>query len=365
VTGVTQSAAVATFDSPFALSFLPDGRMLVTQRSSTYSIADGMSLVTQAGVVTKVAGLPTSIGMLDVKLAPDYASSGMIYFSYMVQDTTAARTGRGAGDATLFPQRVEVARGKLTIVSGQATLSGTQVIFRQNPTIVSLAGSGEPGGRITFSPNGQDLYISSGDRQELDPTFLFATSNNIGKIIRIHPDGSIPTDNPFVSTAGALGEIYTLGHRNPYGLAFAPDGTLWESEMGPMGGDELNVIKPGLNYGWPAVSYGDNYDGSPIPKPAAGDGYEASKLWWTPVIAPTGMIFYSGDVFGDWKGDIILTGLQSQGLVRVRVTNGTAKEMQRISLGARTRDIAQAPDGSLWVITDGATGQLKKLTPVF
>jgi glucose/arabinose dehydrogenase len=129
-----------------------------------------------------------------------------------------------------------------------------------------------------------------------------------------------------------------------------------------MGGDELNVIKPGLNYGWPAVSYGDNYDGSPIPKPAAGDGYEPAKLWWTPVIAPAGMIFYSGSVFGDWKGDIILTGLQSQGIVRVRITNGTPAEVQRISLGARTRDIAQAPDGSLWVITDGKTGELRKLT---
>ncbi len=365
VTGVTQSAAIATFDSPFALTFLPDGRMLVTQRSSTYSIANGLSLVTQAGVVVKVAGLPDSIGVLDVKLAPDYASSGMIYFTYMVQDTSAARVGRGAGDPTLFPQRVMAARGKLTITNGQPSLSGVQVIFSQNPAIVSLPGSGEPGGRMTFSPNGQDLYISSGDRQELDATFLFSLTNNIGKIIRIHPDGTIPTDNPFVKTAGALPEIYTLGHRNPYGLAFAPDGTLWESEMGPMGGDELNVLKPGLNYGWPAVSYGDNYDGSPIPKPAAGDGYEPSKMWWTPVIAAAGMIFYSGDVFADWKGDVVLTGLQSQGLVRVRITNGTPAEVQRISLGTRTRDVAQGPDGSLWVLTDGAAGELRKLTPVF
>jgi glucose/arabinose dehydrogenase len=362
---VTQSAAIATFDSPFALAFLPDGRMLVTQRSTTYAISDGMSLVTQAGVVTRVDGVPASIGVLDVKVAPDYATSGMIYFTYMVEDTSVDRVGRGADDPTLFPQRVEAARGKLTIVGDQPTLSDVQVLFRQNPAIVSLPGSGEPGGRMTFSPDGLDLYISSGDRQELDANFLFSLTNNIGKIIRIHPDGGIPADNPFVSTAGALPEIYTLGHRNPYGLVFAPDGTLWESEMGPKGGDELNVIKPGLNYGWPAVSYGNNYDDSPIPKPAPGDGYEPAKLWWTPVIAPAGMIFYSGDMFGDWKGDIILTGLQSQGLVRVRITNGTPVERQRISLGARTRDVAQAPDGSLWIITDGPAGQLYKLTPVF
>jgi glucose/arabinose dehydrogenase len=361
ITGVQQTAAVATFDTPWAMTFLPDGRMLVTQRNAT----GALSVVTTDGLVVPVTGLPDNIGVLDVELSPDYASTGRIFFSYMIRDLSAPRVGRAKDEPTLFPERMAVARARLVLGRSDAQLQTVQVVFQQDPTIVAYVGSGEPGGRLAFSPSGQDLYITSGDRQELDKTFLFSTTNTLGKIIRIHPDGSIPADNPFVGTAGAKGEIWTLGHRNHYGLAFAPDGQLWSSEMGPKGGDELNLVKRGLNYGWPAVSNGDNYDGSSIPDHAPGDGFEAPKVDWTPVIAPSGMIFYSGNVFADWKGDILITGLQSHGIVRVRTAGETAKEVQRVDLGTRIREIEQGPDGALWVLTDGKAGELRKLTPVF
>lgn len=361
ITGIQQSAAIATFDAPWAMTFLPDGRMLVTQRSAT----GALSVVTTEGLVVPVTGLPSNIGVLDVELSPDFVSTGRIFFSYMIRDLTAPRVGRAKDEPGLFPERMAVARARLVIGRSDAQLQDLQVVFQQDPTIVTYVGSGEPGGRLAFSPSGQHLYITSGDRQELDKTLLFSTANTLGKIIRIHPDGSIPTDNPFVATVGAKGEIWTLGHRNQYGLAFAPDGRLWSSEMGPKGGDELNLVKTGLNYGWPAVSNGDHYSGDIIPDHAPGDGFEAPKISWTPVIAPSGMIFYSGNVFADWKGDILLTGLQSHGIVRVRVTGETAQEVQRVDLGTRIREIEQGPDGALWILTDGTAGELRKLTPQF
>jgi glucose/arabinose dehydrogenase len=341
---------------------LPDGRFLITQRSAT----GGLNIVTQDGAITPISGLPTNIGVLDVELAPDFTTSHMIYFSYMVRDTSEPRVGRAKDDLTTFPERMMVARATLAEASGAASLSGVSEIFRQVPTICTFPGSGEPGGRIAFSPDGQKVFITSGDRQELDSTFLFSLDNNLGKTVRLNLDGSIPSDNPYVGTAGARGEIWTLGHRNQYGLIFIPDGRLIESEMGPNGGDELNVILPAKNYGWPAVSYGDNYGtGGPLPKPAPGDGFEPSPLTWTPVIAPAGMLLYKGDQFPNWKGDLLLTGLASKALVRVHIDGATATEVQRINVGARTRDIVEGPGGALWIITDGTAGELRKITPVF
>jgi glucose/arabinose dehydrogenase len=244
-------------------------------------------------------------------------------------------------------------------------LSNVVTFFRQDPAIVAFDGSGEPGGRMAFSPDGRYLFLTSGDRQELDASFLFDLSNTLGKILRFNRDGSIPADNPFAASATAKKEIWTIGHRNHYGLAFTRDGLLWSSEMGPKGGDELNIVKPGLNYGWPAVSNGDNYVGPPIPDHAPGDGYEAPVISWTPVIAPAGMIVCKGKLFADWSGDILLTGLQSRGIVRVRPMGTTATEVQRLDLGTRVRDIAEAPDGSLWILTDGPSGELRRLSPVF
>jgi len=286
-------------------------------------------------------------------------------FSYIVRDLSAPRVGRGKEDPSVFPERLTVARARLVESASGAQLQDVKEIFRQVPTIVALNGSGEFGGRVVYTFDNKYLILSSGDRQELDKDFLFRTDNNIGKMIRLFADGNVPTDNPYSSTAGARPEIWTIGHRNPYGLVFTPDTRLWSSEMGPKGGDELNIILPGKNYGWPAVSNGDNYDGSPIPDHAPGDGYFAPVISWTPVIAPAGMIYYNGDEFGDWRGSLLLTGLQSKGIVRVVTSGDNAQEVQRIDLGDRIRDIAQGPGGSLYFITDGTTGRLRRITPIF
>lgn len=361
VTGITQAPPLATFANPWALKFLANGDALVTQRSANATI----SVVKPDGQIIAATGMLANDGLLDIVPSPFFSNDHTVFFSYMDRNPTAPRLGRAKDDLTLDPQRMAVARAQLTISGSAATLSNVITIWAQSDYIVAYPGSGEPGGRITFSPDTAYLFISSGDRQELDPAYLFALDNNLGKMIRIFPDGSIPVDNPFVNRAGARPEIWSLGHRNAYGLTFSSDGRLWSSEMGPKGGDEFNLIQPGLNYGWPKVSYGDNYDGSPIPKPVAGDGFEASKVVWTPVIAPAGMIFYRQGLFENWANDAILTGLQSQGLVRVAVNGTEAREVERFNLGARVRDIAEAPDGSLWIITDGATGKLIRLTPTF
>lgn len=371
ISGVS-ATPVASFAAPWSFTFLPDGRMLVTERpASATTLANPMEpgslrLVTAAGIISDpVPGLPANIGLLDVKLDPGYATNGLAYVSFMERDPTAARVGRNALDTTVDPAGLALARGTLRLTATGATLEGVSVIWRQLPKIVSNIGSGEPGGRIAFSPDGRFLFLTAGDRQELDSKLLFALDNTLGKIIRLYPDGAVPSDNPYRAQPGARPEIWSIGHRNAYGLAFDAGGTLWENEMGPKGGDELNRIVAGSNYGWPAVSYGDNYDGSPITKPASGDGYTAAAFWWTPVIAASDMIFYSGTVFGDWRGDAIIAGLQSKGLVRMRITGDSATEMQRIDMGARIRAVQQGPDGALWVLEDRPSGRLLKLAPVF
>lgn len=362
ITGLSQSADMATFTNPWALKVLPDGRFLVTQNSDP----GGLILVSQDGAVqTRITNVPNSIGMLDVVLAPDFATSRNIVFSYIVRDTGAPRVGRGKDDMSVFPERLTVAKAKIAESSGSAQLTDVKEIFRQEPTIVALKGSGEFGGRIVYTFDDRFLIISSGDRQELDSNFLFDLTNNIGKMIRLNADGSVPAGNPYASSPGSRPEIWTIGHRNAYGLVFTPDTRLWSSEMGPKGGDELNIILPGRNYGWPAVSNGDNYDGSPRVRHTPGDGYEGPRISWTPVIAPAGMIYYGGEEFADWRDSLLLTGLQSKGIVRVRTSGDDAQEVQRVDLGVRVRDIAQGPNGSLYIITDGSAGALRRLTPLF
>lgn len=307
--------------------------------------------------------------MLDVILAPDFSTSGTIYFSFMEEDTKVVREGRAKDDPAFEPQRMSAARARLVVgtgaAAGTAKLEDLKIVFNQVPWIVAYSGSGEPGGRMAFSPDGKYLFLSSGDRQELVKEVLFRLDNNLGKIIRLFPDGSVPADNPFVSTAGARPEIWSLGLRNTYGLAFAPDGTLWSSDMGPMGGDEVNIIRPGVNYGWPAVSNGSHYGGVAITPHATGDGFEAPQFWWNPVIAPAAMIFYKGPLFTDWSGSAILAGLQAQGLVRVSMTGTSAVEVQRILFQTRIRDVVEGPGGELWVLTDGTAGKLIPITPEF
>jgi glucose/arabinose dehydrogenase len=339
-TAVLQNA-VATFDNPWAMVFLPDGRLLVTEKPGH------LQLVTTAGAKTQVSGVPAvtysgQIGLLDVALDPAYATNSRVWLSYEEP---------GAGG-----QRLAVAQATLNLV-GAPGLTGLTVVWRASPTTTG----GQPGGRLAFSPDGKYVFVSTGERQQFTPAQ--DASGTLGKIVRLNLDGTPAAGNPFADTAGAKPEIWTLGHRNPYGLVFASDGRLFESEMGPMGGDEFNLIEPGQNYGWPNVSEGDNYDGTPIPRHSTNPAYTAPLLSWTPVIAPGGMIQYHGSKFVGWTGDFVLAGLVQQGIVRVRVNGGTAAEVARISLGARIREVEEAADGSIWVLQDGSTAKLVQLLP--
>ena len=340
VTGVTQ-APVASFDNPWAMVFLPDGRLLVTEKPGR------LLLVTTAGVKTQVGGVPAvtysgQLGLQDVVLAPDYATTGRIYLSY-------AEPATGG-------QRLAVARATLSL-TGTPALTNLSVVWRATPTTTG----GQLGGRIAFSSDGY-MFVSSGERQQGTPAQDL--TGTLGKIVRLNPDGTTPAGNPFAATNGARAEIWSLGHRNPYGLVFASDGRLFESEMGPAGGDEFNLIAAGRNYGWPLVSEGDNYDGSAIPRHATRPDLAAPLFSWTPVIAPGGMIQYRGTRFTGWNGDFILAGLVQQGLVRVRVTGSTATQEARITLGARIREVEEGPDGAIWVLEDGSGGRLIRLDPI-
>lgn len=332
---------VASFNNPWAMVFLPDGRMLVTEKPGR------LQLVTQAGTKTPVANVPRvtysgQLGFQDVVLDPGFASNSRIWITY-------AEPASGG-------QQLAVTRATL-VTTGTPRLDDVTVIWRATPATTG----GQLGARLAFAPDGRTLFISSGERQQGTPAQDL--SGMLGKIVRITLDGTAAAGNPFASTANAQPEIWSLGHRNPYGLVFASDGRLFESEMGPAGGDEFNLIEPGRNYGWPRVSEGDNYDGSPIPRHASNTAYAAPLVSWTPVIAPGGMIQYRGTAFAGWTGDFLLAGLAQQGIVRVRVSGNTASEVARIGLGNRIREVEEGPNGSLWVLRDGDGGALVELTP--
>lgn len=339
-TAISQRA-IASFDNPWAMTFLPDRRLLVTERSGR------LQLVATDGTKMAVAGVPAvvvegQLGLLDVALDPGFTTNNRVWLSY--------------AEAAAGGQRLAVARATLA-ADATPRLDAMTVIWRATPTTTG----GQPGGRLAFAPDGNALFVSTGERQRGTPAQ--DPAGTLGKIVRIALDGSAVAGNPFAGTAGTRPEIWTLGHRNPYGLVFASDGRLFASEMGPAGGDEFNLVTAGQNYGWPAVSEGSNYDGSAIPRHASNPSYTAPLVSWSPVIAPGGMIQYRGTRFVGWTGDFILAGLVQQGIVRVRVTGATAAEAARIGLGARIREVEEAPDGSIWVLQDGAGGKLVELTP--
>ena len=341
-TAVRQSA-IATFDNPWAMAVLPDGRMLVTEKAGT------MRLVTAGGTVTSVSGVPAVAaggqgGLLDVALDPGHATNRRIFWSF----SEAGSGGKG----------LAVARGTLAVAAnGTGSLADVAVVWRQDPKV---AGDGHFGGRIAFSPDGK-MFVTAGERQQGSPAQDL--SKTLGKVIRLNLDGSVPGDNPFVGTAGAKTEIWSYGHRNPYGLVFASDGRLFESEMGPEGGDEFNLIQRGGNYGWDAVSEGSRYGGAAYPRHSSNPAFVTPLVSWTPVISPGGMIQYRGTRFSGWTGDFVLAGLTAQGLVRVRPTGSGASEVARITLGARIREVEEAPDGAIFVLEDGAGGRLIRLDP--
>ncbi|MFC2253759.1 PQQ-dependent sugar dehydrogenase [Labrys portucalensis] len=338
-----KTTAVARFDTPWAIAFLPDGRMLVTEKGGQ------LFLVTPAGAKSEVSGVPRvqaggQNGLLDIAASPGFARDGLVYFSYV-------EPSFGGGTLAL-------ARAGLKEAGGKAGLDDLAVIWRASPK----GGGGQPGGIIAFAPDGRHLFISSGDRME--PETAQNTETNRGKILRLNLDGTAPADNPMAAQGGVQAEIWSLGHRNPYGLAFAPDGSLWENEMGPRGGDELNLIRRGANYGWPIVSNGDNYSGVPIPRHRTRPEFEAPVIYWTPIIAPAGLAFYSGKLFPQWRGSAVIGALRGEALVRIAFdSKDGARQADRWEMGARIRDVAVDRDGAIWLIEDASDGRLLRLTP--
>jgi glucose/arabinose dehydrogenase len=334
---------VATFNTPWSIAFMADGRMLVTEKRGR------LYRVTQQGAKQEIGGVPSvsfsgQNGLLDVALAPTFARDQTIYLTY-------SEPGKGGSSLAL-------ARARLAENAKGPTLENLQVIWRQN----HFSLGGQPGGIIAFSPDGKYLFLTSGDR--MDPDTAQDPDQAPGKVLRLNLDGSTPPDNPWASQGGVRAQTWTLGHRNPYGLAFAPDGRLWLDEMGPKGGDELNVLKAGRNYGWALVSNGDNYNGTPIPRHGTRPDFEAPFVYWTPVIAPAGLVFYTGDMFPAWKGSAFIGGLAAQALVRIAFDDkGGAREADRWDMGERIRDVAMSPDGALWLVEDGSSARLLRLTP--
>ena len=327
---------------PWGFAFLPDAGMLVTERPGRLRLvaADGKVSPALAGVPSVYA--QGQGGLLDVALAPDFAASRLVYLSF-------AEAGEGGASTA-------VARGRLN--EAATALEDTKVIFRQQPKVT---GGNHFGSRLAFARDGK-LFVTTGERFKFDPAQDL--SNHIGKILRINPDGSVPQDNPFAGRAGARPEIWSYGHRNIQSAAIHPEtGALWEVEHGPRGGDELILAEPGRNYGWPLVSWGRHYDGRDIPDPPTRPDLAGSVHQWTPVIGPSGMAFYTGEAFPAWRGDVLIGGLVSQGLVRVSLDGTRMTGEERISLGARIRDVRQGPDGFVYALTDADNGRILRLRP--
>ncbi len=339
---------IASFDSPWAMSFISDTQLLVTTKPG------GIWLVSTDGTKQPVSGVPTPVvggqgGLGDVVPHPDFATNGLIYLSYVESHDGGATRG------------AVVVRGTLE-QGDQPALTNIQRVWSQYP---HRSGSGHFSHKIAFGPKGsaQDgmLFITSGDRQEQAPAQRWDMA--LGKVIRLNDDGTVPDDNPFQDQGELAKSFWTLGHRNLLGIAFDAGGRLWTHEMGPRHGDELNLIKPGQNYGWPVVSMGDNYSGKAIPDHDTRPEFAAPAAFWVPSIAPSGLVIYSGEMFPDWQGNAFIGGLVSRALIRVTIDGDTAREAERFSWDRRLREVEQGPQGALWVLEDEAGGRLLRLTP--
>jgi glucose/arabinose dehydrogenase len=366
---------VTTLDLPWRMAFLPDGRMLITEK------VGNVWLVTQKGEKTQVSNVPPVLwkgqgGMFGVYLSPHYKKDHSVYLTY-------AEPGDGGSSLAL-------AKAKLTLGANSASLDGLKVIWRDG----ERGNGGQFGAQIAFSPDGKYLYLSSGDRQRMTPAQ--DPNQPQGKILRLTLDGKPAKGNPMAGKTGAASvplidppkdteaaktapvvrtytfpgpnltpsETWSSGHRTPYGLAFAPDGRLWELEHGPRGGDELNLIEPGKNYGWPLCSYGVNYNGVPVPSCDTQPNLTKPVIYWVPVIAPGNLMFYKGAMFPQWNGSALISGLATQSIVRITFDGqGGAKPADRWSVGHRIRDVEVAPDGALWMLEDAKTGGVFRATP--
>jgi aldose sugar dehydrogenase len=366
---------VTTLDLPWRIAFLPDGRMLITEK------VGGVQLVTQQGAKTPVANVPAVLhkgqgGMLGIFLSPHYAKDHSVYLTY-------SEPGDGGSSLAL-------ARAKLVLGENSASLENLKVIWRDG----ERGNGGQFGAQIAFSPDGRYLFLTVGERQRMTPAQ--DPNQPLGKILRLTLDGKPAKGNPMAGKTGAasvpvidppedteaaktapvvrtytfpgpnltLAETWSTGHRTPYGLAFGPDGRLWELEHGPKGGDELNLIEPGKNYGWPLVSYGVNYNDVPIPSPDTRSDLTKPVIYWKPVIAPGNLMFYKGAMFPQWNGSALLGGMGTKTLDRITFDGkGGATPAERWDVGHRIRDVEVAPDGSLWLLEDASPGGLFHVTP--
>lgn len=332
------------FNEPWAMTFLPDGKLLVTEKPGSLLLVNlnDHSRVAVKGVPKVAYGGQGGLG--DIILHPQYKENYWIYLSYAEQDATG---NRGA----------VVIRAQLRPASAGPKLENIEVIWKQEP---KLSGSGHYSHRLAFSPDGY-LFITSGERQKQTPAQSW--TQNLGKVIRLNSDGSIPSDNPFQGKGELAKTFWTLGHRNLLGIAFDKKGKLWTHEMGPRHGDEFNQIIRGDNYGWPIVSWGDQYSGVPIPDHDTRPDFHAPEVYWVPTVAPSGLIIYNGSMYPKWQGNAIIGGLRSESLIRIKIEGDQANEVERFAMGKRIREVEQGPDDAIWVLEDMRGGRLLRLTP--
>lgn len=333
---------VGGLNHPWGMTFLPDGRLLVTERNTGNLYIVG----TDNQLSKPLQGTPEvwaqgQGGLMDVALDPNFEENRYVYLTY-AKPGPEGKAATALGRGTLNNERIQ----------------GFKDIFVQEPFI---DGSAHFGNRIDFSPDGTYLFLGLGERFQFEPAQDL--SNHLGTVIRIHPDGSIPQDNPFVGVENAKDEIWSYGHRNIEAMAFQPKTkALWVVEMGPQGGDELNKVEKGANYGWPVVSWGDNYDGSEIPDPPTHPQFADATIHWSPVISPSGMEFYEGKMFPQWHHNAFVGGLSSQAIVRLVFDGTNVREEERFPMPARIRDVDTAPDGSIYVLTDKDDGNVWRIS---
>ena len=338
------AAHVATFNEPWAMTFLPDGTLLVTEKRGVlwHMAGDGSKTEVQ-GLWDVAYGGQGGLG--DVVLHPDFERNGWVYLSY-------AEGGEDKGT-----RGAVVVRATLDLNGRPLRLASVERLWVQEPKVT---GRGHYSHRIAFGPDGK-MFITSGDRQKLDPAQDF--DGHLGKVLRLNDDGSVPADNPWQNRGAIARQFWTMGHRNMLGIAFDAAGRLWVHEMGPRHGDELNLIVAGRNYGWPIVSNGDHYSGIPIPDHDTRPEFEAPRAYWVPSIAPAGLVIYDGDLFDAWQGDALIGGLVSRALIHVALNGDTAEEVERFEWGKRVREVEQGPEGALFVLEDERGGRLLRMTP--
>ncbi|MEO7634839.1 MAG: PQQ-dependent sugar dehydrogenase [Sphingomicrobium sp.] len=349
IRGVT-STEVARFESPWAMAFLPGSGVplttsaLVTERGGRLWLID-----TKTGARQAVAGVPPvrvagQGGLGDVVAHPDFAGNQRIYLSF-VEAGPNGTSGAAIG------------YGRLILGQGPPRLDGFRVIWRQNPKV---SGDGHFSHRIAFAPDGA-MFVTSGERQKFDPAQ--SLTGNLGKVLRLTAEGQPMPGNPYAGRGGIAAQFWSIGHRNLLGIAFAPDGRLWSSEMGPKGGDEINLIQGGRNYGWPVASNGSNYDGTDIPDHKPGDGFEPPKVWWNPSISPGSLMIYTGNLFPQWRGDALVGALSGQALIRVDISGDAARKAEQWPMGKRIRAVDQGPRGEIYLLEDGSGARLLRLEP--